>query len=59
VQNPSTATEGLSVKLGTMAQPYVLGPGQAIQTNIGSINATDSLTVTAVTTGHAFAGTCQ
>ncbi len=59
VQNPTGATENLNVKLGTMAQPYVLGPGQSFSTANGWGGATDVLTVTATTQGHAFAGTCQ
>lgn len=59
IQNPSTATEALLVKIGTMAQPYSLGAGAGISTNNGVVNATDVITVTATTNGHAFAGTCQ
>lgn len=59
VQNPSTATEPLLVKFGTMAQPYTLGPGFGVMALNGVIVATDAITVTATTTGHAFAGTCQ
>ncbi|HVZ60634.1 MAG TPA: hypothetical protein VG892_07595 [Terriglobales bacterium] len=59
IQNPADATEDLNVKIGTMAEPYVLAAGQALSTLNGSVNATDAITVTATTTGHAYAGTCQ
>lgn len=59
VQNPGNATEVLDVKIGTMAQPYVLNAGQGISSNSVGVDATDAITVTAATTGHAFAGTCQ
>lgn len=59
IQNPASATESLSVKLGTMAQPYNLAAGQALSTANGWGGATDAITVTATTTSHAFAGTCQ
>lgn len=59
IQNPANATEVLSVKIGTMAQPYVLDAGQEISTLNGTVNATDAITLTAATTSHAFGGTCQ
>lgn len=59
IQNPADATEVLKVKIGTMAQPYVLAAGQAISTLNGTVNARDAITVTAATTSHAFSGTCQ
>lgn len=59
IQNPSTASEPLNVKFASQVQPYVLGPGQSVTTNNGIVNANDTITVTATTTGHAFAGTCQ
>jgi hypothetical protein len=59
IQNPTTATEVLNVKLGVMANPYTLSAGQVFSSNSGSTTATDALTVTATTTGHAFSGTCQ
>ena len=59
IQNPYNATENLNVELGTMAQPYVLGPGQPFSTLNATVNAKDAIFVTATTTGHAFAGTCQ
>lgn len=59
VQNPGNASEVLNVKLGTMAQPFVLNAGQSFSTLNGVVGGNDSITVTAATTGHAFAGTCQ
>lgn len=59
IQNPSTATEALNVKIGTMAQPFVLAAGQSISTLNGIVTAIDAITVTATTTAHAFAGFCQ
>lgn len=55
IQNPTTATEVLNVKLGTMAQPYTLSAGMSFSSGVAS----DAITVTAATTSHAFAGTCQ
>lgn len=59
IQNPSSATESLKVKIGAMAQPYELAAGQAVSTLNGTVTATDAITVTAATTSHAFAGSCQ
>lgn len=59
IQNPSGATEVLNVKFGNQTQPYVLGAGQSISSNNGVVNNTSAITVTAATTSHAFAGTCQ
>ena len=59
IQNPTTATEVLDVKIGAMANPYTLSPGATISALNGNVVATDVITVTAATTGHAFAGTCQ
>lgn len=59
IQNPISATEALLVKFGTQAEPYSLAPGQAISALNGVVVATDAITVTAATTSHAFAGTCQ
>lgn len=59
IQNPSSATEALLVKFGTQAQPYSLAAGQGISALNGVVVATDAITVTAATLGHAFAGTCQ
>lgn len=59
IQNPSGATEVLNVKFGNQTQPYVLGAGQAISSNNGVVNNTSTIQVTAATTSHAFAGTCQ
>ena len=59
IQNPTTASEPLLVKFGTMTQPYSLNAGQAISALNGTVVAYDAITVSAATTGHAFAGTCQ
>lgn len=59
IQNPSTATEALNVKIGTMAQPFILAAGAFISTTNGGVTATDAITVTATTTAHAFGGVCQ
>lgn len=59
IQNPTSATEALLVKFGTMSQAYSLAAGQAISALNGTVVATDAITVTAATTSHAFAGTCQ
>jgi hypothetical protein len=59
IQNPTTASEVLNVKFGTMAQPYTLSAGQAISAVRGIVVATDAITVMGATTAHAFAGTCQ
>lgn len=59
IQNPTTATEALLVKLGTMSSPFTLAPGQAISTLNGVVNDVDAITLTATTTAHAFAGLCQ
>jgi hypothetical protein len=59
VQNPTTASEVLNVKIGAMANPYTLTAGTSVSSNSGQVTATDTITVTAATTGHAFAGTCQ
>lgn len=55
IQNPTTATEVLNVKLGTMASPYTLAIGASFNSGYGS----DAITLTAATTSHGFAGTCQ
>lgn len=59
IQNPTTATEVLNVKFGTMTSPYTLNPGDSISALNGVVVATDAITLTAATTNHAFAGTCQ
>lgn len=60
LQNPSTASEPLSVKVGTMAQPFTLGPGAAFScATAAGVVATDTVTATAATTGHAFAAVSQ
>lgn len=59
IQNPASATENLNIKLGTMAQPYVIAPGEGFSSTNAVVAATDAITLTAATTGHAFAGNCQ
>lgn len=59
VQNPANAVENLNVIFGNQTQPYVLAAGQSISSNNGVVNNTSTIQVTASTTGHAFAGTCQ
>lgn len=59
VQNPTTATEVLNVKFGTMANPFTLLAGMSIGCNQGGLVLQDAVTATAATTGHAFAATAQ
>lgn len=59
LENPTTATEPLFVKFGTMAQPYSLNAGQAISALNGVVVATDTITVSATTANHNYSGTCQ
>jgi hypothetical protein len=59
IQNPTTASEVLNVKFGTMAQPYTLLPGDHIGCTIGSQVLQDAVTVMAATLGHAYAATAQ
>jgi hypothetical protein len=59
IQNPTTATEVLNVKFGTMANPFTLLPGMSIGCNQGSLVLQDIVTGMAATTSHAFAATAQ
>jgi hypothetical protein len=59
IQNPSTATEVLNVKFGTMASPFTLQPSQSISCLAGDVVLQDAITATAATNGHAFAATAQ
>lgn len=59
LQNPTTATEVLNVKVGTMANPYTIAAGSTFSCNNGPLVVTDTITATAVTTGHVFVGTSQ
>jgi hypothetical protein len=59
IQNPTTATEVLNVKFGTMAQPYTLLAGMSIGCNQGGIVLQDAVTVMGATLGHAYAATIQ
>jgi hypothetical protein len=59
IQNPTTATEVLNVKFGTMASPFTLLPGMSIGCNQGSLVLQDAVTAMAPTTAHAFAALAQ
>jgi hypothetical protein len=59
IQNPTTATEVLNVKFGSMAQPFTLLPGSSIGCTIGDSVLQDTITVMAATLGHAYAATSQ
>lgn len=59
IQNPTTASEVLNVKLGTMAQPFTLLAGGVFKSLSGNLSSTDAITVTATTNGHVWAGACQ
>ena len=59
IQNPTTATEPLSVKFGTMANSFTLLPGMSIGCNQGNMVLQDAVTGTATTTGHAYAALAQ
>ena len=60
IQTPTSATEVLNVKVGTMAAPFTLPVGQTFScTNPGGLVITDAISVTAATTSHAFAAVSQ
>lgn len=60
IQNPPTATEVLSIKVGTMTAPFVVPIGNSFSCAAGGgIVVTDGITLTAATTGHAFTGVSQ
>lgn len=59
IQNPTTATEVLNIKFGTMANPLTLLPGMSIGCSQGSLVLQDAVTGMAPTSGHAFAATAQ
>jgi hypothetical protein len=60
IQNPTTATEVLNIKVGTMASPFTIPAGGTFSCNSGSgVVIGDAITLTATTTGHAFAGVNQ
>lgn len=58
-QNPTTATEILKIKVGTMASPFEIAAGGSFSCGQGSMVVTDAITVTAATTAHAFIGVSQ
>ena len=60
IQNPTTATEVLNVKFGTMANPFTLLAGMSIGCSQGGIWCLqDAVTAMAPTTGHAFVALAQ
>lgn len=60
IQNPSTATEVLNVKVGTMASPFTVAVGGTFNcAGPGGLVVTDTITATAATTGHAFSAVSQ
>lgn len=60
IQNPSTATEVLSVKVGAMSSPFTVPVGGTFSwRSAGGLVVTDAITVTAATTAHAFAAISQ
>lgn len=59
IQNPPTASEVLNVKVGTMASPFVLKAGASFNCAAGNLVVTDTITITAATTSHAFVGVSQ
>jgi hypothetical protein len=60
IQNPTTATEVLNIKVGAMASPFALPVGQTFScANPGGLVITDAITITAATTSHAFAAVSQ
>lgn len=60
IQNPTTATEVLNVKVGTMASPFTIPIGGTFSCGTyGSVVVTDAITVTAATTSHAFTAVSQ
>jgi hypothetical protein len=59
IQNPTTATEVLDVKFGTMANPITLLPGMSVGCNQGGVVLQDAVTGTAPTSGHAYAALAQ
>lgn len=59
IENPTTATEVISVKVGTMATPFTVSAGGVFLCQGTGVTVTDTITLTAATTGHAWAGTAQ
>lgn len=59
IQNPTTATEILSIKVGTMASPFTVAAGSTFSCGGNGVVVTDAITLTAATTTHAFAGVSQ
>lgn len=60
IQNPTTATEVLNIKVGTMASPFTIPAGGSFScSSPGGLVVTDLITLTAATTSHAFAAVSQ
>lgn len=59
IQNPTTATEIISVKVGTMANPFTIPVGGTFSCAAGAFVISDAITATAATTSHAFAAVSQ
>lgn len=60
IQNPPTATEVLSVKVGTMSAPFSVPVGGSFSCNApGGLVVTDAITLTAATTAHVFSAVSQ
>jgi hypothetical protein len=59
IQNPVTATEVLSVKVGTMSAPFTVPAGGSFSCAGGNVVVTDAITATAATAGHAFSAVSQ
>jgi hypothetical protein len=60
IQNPTTATEVLNVKVGTMASPFTIPIGGSFSCAAGAgVVVTDAVTLTAATTAHAFSAVSQ
>lgn len=59
-QNPSTATEVVTFKVGTQATAYTISAGQSFScATTNGLVVTDAITATAATTSHAVAGNSQ
>jgi hypothetical protein len=60
IQNPTTATEIVSIKVGTMASPFTVPAGGTFScSSPGGTVITDAITLTAATATHAFAAVFQ
>ena len=60
IQNPTTASEDLKVKVGNMASPFTIAAGNTFSCGGPSgLVVVDDISVTAATTSHAFVGVKQ